>query len=274
MSRGAAIGLAVLMLLVGVGVGWFVRTPSSTAPPAPDNVLERIYQRGYMIVGTDAAFPPFENVNSTTAEIEGFDIDLINEIAEILGVGIEVRNTGWDPLFVQIPDKSLDLGISAMTITAERNATLLFSDPYFYSDLSIVIRTGGPMAGIITNASTLDGRRIAVQRETTGEAWVDDTLVADMGINPSEIRRTTLYTDAIALLSSDEVDAVIIDKPVGEGYENAGVVTLVETIVTNETYGIPMPRGEIALKGAIDAALSQIRETGVYDDLIEKWFVG
>jgi polar amino acid transport system substrate-binding protein len=190
-----------------------------------------------------------------------------------MGVRAEVRNTGWDALFIQIPNRTLDMGISGMTITAARNNTFLFSDPYFFSDLTIVIRTGGPMVGVIAAPADLEGRRIGVQRQTTGEAWIDDELVGTMGITPAEIRRTTLYTDAINLLTADEIDAVIIDKPVAEGYQGAGVVTIVYTIVTNEAFGIPMPRGELALKAVVDAALAHIRASGKYDELIAKWFV-
>lgn len=245
-----------------------------TPEPVPESVIERIYRNGEMVVGTDAAFPPFENVNTTSGRIEGFDIDLINEVAKFMGVSVRVVNTGWDPLFIQIPAKTLDMGISAMTITDDRNRTLLFSDPYFISDLSIVVRKNGPMEGVISQPADLQGRRIAFQEFTTSDTWVNDTLIATMGINPSEVRKTVAFTDAIQLLLADQVDAVIIDKPVGEGYESAGSVTLVYTIVTNETFGIPMPKGELALKAVVDAALEFIRESGKYAELIQKWFVG
>jgi len=274
MSRGAAIVLVILFLAIGLGAGWYYRGTTVTPEPVPESVIERIYRNGEMVVGTDAAFPPFENVNTTSGRIEGFDIDLINEVAKFMGVSVRVVNTGWDPLFIQIPAKTLDMGISAMTITDDRNRTLLFSDPYFISDLSIVVRKNGPMEGVISQPADLQGRRIAFQEFTTSDTWVNDTLITTMGINPSEVRKTVAFTDAIQLLLADQVDAVIIDKPVGEGYESAGSVTLVYTIVTNETFGIPMPKGELALKAVVDAALEFIRESGKYAELIQKWFVG
>ena len=274
MSRGAAIVLVILFLAIGLGAGWYYRGTTVTPEPVPESVIERIYRNGEMVVGTDAAFPPFENVNTTSGRIEGFDIDLINEVAKFMGVSVRVVNTGWDPLFIQIPAKTLDMGISAMTITDDRNRTLLFSDPYFISDLSIVVRKNGLMEGVISQPADLQGRRIAFQEFTTSDTWVNDTLIATMGINPSEVRKTVAFTDAIQLLLADQVDAVIIDKPVGEGYESAGSVTLVYTIVTNETFGIPMPKGELALKAVVDAALEFIRESGKYAELIQKWFVG
>ena len=260
MSRGAALALALILLMVGVGVGWYVRSSSVAPEPTPQSVIERIYQKGEMVVGTDAAFPPFESVNTTSGQIEGFDIDLINEVGKFMGVRVRVVNTGWDALFIQIPAETIDMGISAMTITDERNQTLLFSDPYFVSDLAIIVRKNGPMEGVIAQPANLTNRRIAFQEFTTSDTWVNDTLIGTMGIQPSEVRKTALFTDAVALLLADEVDAVIIDKPVGEGYQSAGQVTLVYTIVTNETYGIPMPKDEVALKAVVNGALKFIRD--------------
>src|SRR3990172_4867436 len=200
MSRGAAIVLVILFLAIGLGAGWFYRGTTVTPEPTPQSVIERIYRNGEMVVGTDAAFPPFESVNTTTAQIEGFDIDLINEVAKFMGVRVRMVNTGWDPLFIQIPDETLDLGISGMTITDERNLTLLFSEPYFVSDLSIVVRKNGPMEGVIALPADLEGRRIAFQEFTTSDTWVNDTLIGTMGITPSQVRKTVSFTDAIALL--------------------------------------------------------------------------
>ncbi len=271
-SQALAIVLAIVLLVVGIGVGYgigfvVIQPTERTA----DTLLEEIYLRGHLIVGTDAAFPPFENVNPDTGDIEGFDIDLITAIAEVMGLDVEIRNIGWDPLFTAIPDKTLDLGISAMTITEERRNTFLFSEPYFRSNLTVIIRDGGPMEGVIDSVDDLDGRSIAYQEFTTSEGWVADELEGTMGFTVTKTA-TTLFTDAVQLLLADEVDAVIIDSPVAEGYQAAGSVIIVDTIITDEKFGIPMPLGEVALKGAVDAALAELVADGTYDDIFDEWF--
>ncbi len=208
--------------------------------------------------------------------IEGFDIDLIKEIGKWMGVEVDVRNVGWDAIFVAVPDRTLDLGISAMTITEARKETFLFSDPYFYSNLTLVIKPGGPWdggtEGWINSTDDLAGKVVAFQEFTTSDAWVEETLIGERGIQPSEVKKTRLFTDAILLLLADETDAVIIDSPVAESYQAAGQVKIVEYIRTEEAFGIPMPRGELALKAMIDGALRHLRETGKYDEIFEKWF--
>jgi polar amino acid transport system substrate-binding protein len=82
-------------------------------------------------VATDATWPPFEVVDETTKEIIGFDIDLMEAIAERGGFEVEFVNVGWDPLLAGMAQCQYDAAISAMTITEERKKSFLFSDPYF-----------------------------------------------------------------------------------------------------------------------------------------------
>jgi polar amino acid transport system substrate-binding protein len=82
-------------------------------------------------VATDATWPPFEVVDETTKEIIGFDIDLMEAIAERGGFEVEFVNVGWDPLLAGMAQCQYDAAISAMTITEERKQSFLFSDPYF-----------------------------------------------------------------------------------------------------------------------------------------------
>ncbi len=269
-SRTFAIAIAVVLLAVGIGVGWVVGFFTAPGPTQP--TIQKIFDEGIMVVGTDAAFPPFEDVNATTGVIEGFDIDLIKEIGLLMGVDVDVRNIGWDAVFVAVPDRTVDLAISAMTITEERKETFLFSDPYFYSNLTLVIRPGGPMDGVINSHDDLAGKRVAFQEFTTSDAWVEEHLIGEEGIQPSEVKKTRLFTDAILLLLADETDAVIIDSPVAESYQAAGQVKIVEVIRTEEAFGIPMPLGELALKSMIDGALRHLHETGRYEEIFEKWF--
>lgn len=274
-SQTVAIALAIALAVVGAGIGYALGIGAGGGDgqqAEPANLLEEIYQRGHMVVATDAAFPPFENVDPDTNEIVGFDADLIQAIADVLGVDVRLRNVGFDSIFVAVPDKTVDLAISAITITEDRKQNLLFSEPYFESNLTAVVRPGGPMEGQIQDFDDLGNKTIAVQEGTTSQFWLEDTLIGEMGIEPEEVRTTTLFTDAIQLLRSDEVDVVIIDEPVAEGYAGAGEVDIVLRIHTGEEFGIAMPKNEHALKGAIDGALARVRETGQYQMILDEWF--
>jgi ABC-type amino acid transport substrate-binding protein len=272
-SKVVAIVIAVVLLVVGIGIGYGIGVATTPAPQLTwESTIEKVYKTGVLVVGTDAAFPPFESVNTTTGEIEGFDVEIMQYIADYMGVELEMRNIGWDAIFTAVPQRTVDMAISAMTITEERKQLFDFSMPYFFSNLTVVIKAGGPMEGVINSKEDLAGKKIAYQEFTTSEGWVQDTLIAELGIQPSETIATALFTDAIQMLVSEEVDAVIIDEPVAKNFEQAGAVTIVETIITNETFGIPMPKGEKALKAIVDAALREMFETGKYDEIFDKWF--
>lgn len=93
-----------------------------------------------MLVATDATWPPFESINEQTKEIEGFDIDLFNAVAEKAGMDIEYVNVAFDPLLAGIAQCQYDVVILAMTITEERSQKMLFSDPYFEAGQVVAVR--------------------------------------------------------------------------------------------------------------------------------------
>jgi len=80
-------------------------------------------------VATDATFPPFETVDEATKELTGFDVELMNAIAEKAGMEIEWVNTPFDSVVAGVSECQYDMAIAAITITEERQATMLFSDP-------------------------------------------------------------------------------------------------------------------------------------------------
>jgi len=84
-------------------------------------------------VATDATWPPFESVNEQTKKIEGFDIDLMDAIAQKEGLQIEYVNVGFDPLLAGVASEQYDAAISSITITEDRKKDMLFLRPVFSS---------------------------------------------------------------------------------------------------------------------------------------------
>ena len=99
---------------------------SACAPAATPTQTSTITVR----VATDATYPPFESVNDQTKQMEGFDIDLMNAIAEKANFKIDWTNINFDALLAGMGTCQFDLAISATTITEDRKKTMLFSDPY------------------------------------------------------------------------------------------------------------------------------------------------
>jgi polar amino acid transport system substrate-binding protein len=123
-----------------------------------------------IIVGTDAAFAPFEYMEK--GKIVGFDVDLLDAVMKEAGLDYELKNVGWDPLFASLQSKEIDMGISGITITDERKQSYDFSAPYFEATQVILVKQGSP----VKNALDLKGKTIGVQNATTGQEAAEKLL--------------------------------------------------------------------------------------------------
>lgn len=97
-----------------------------------------------IIVGTDAAFAPFEYMDK--GKIVGFDVDLLDAVMKEADIKYELKNTGWDPLFAALQNgKEVDMGVSGITIDDKRKQTYDFSIPYFESIQMILVKENSPV---------------------------------------------------------------------------------------------------------------------------------
>jgi ABC-type amino acid transport substrate-binding protein len=101
----------------------------SPLPTLAQTALQRVRQTGELRVGTDATYPPFETVEGDA--YSGFDIDLVNAIAKEMNVRARFINSGFDGIFPALQNGTFDAVISSVTITPERKASMLFTDPYY-----------------------------------------------------------------------------------------------------------------------------------------------
>jgi ABC-type amino acid transport substrate-binding protein len=223
-----------------------------------------LQQEGQIVVGSDIAFEPFEFIQD--GEPAGFDIDLMDEITNRLGIEVEYVNASFDTIFTQLASGDFDAIISAITITEERDQTIDFTEPYFAANQALAVSTGGDVASV----DDLAGKQVAAQAGTTGldyatENFTDSTVVE---FPTSEA--------AFTALESGQVDAVFIDLPVVaarvEGSE--GNVELAEEVDTGELYGIGVQDGNTALTDAINEQLQAIIDDGTYEQIYSEWFEG
>ena len=216
-------------------------------------------------VGSSIDFPPFEFQDEGQKEYQGFDMDLIRAIAKEMGRDVEIQNLGFDGLIPALQGKSIDLAISGMTINDERKANVRFSEPYYQSGLTMVVREDETA---ITRFADLKGKKVAVQIGTTSAAEVKK-------IEGVEIKELNTPADCFMELKARGVDAVVNDRPVNDYFitKNAakGVKTLEEKL-TAEDYGIAINKDNEKLQNDVNAALKKLKENGEYDKIYAKWF--
>jgi ABC-type amino acid transport substrate-binding protein len=255
-------------IMVAVIVVALVATSFVGCLGGQQTAIDKIKSRGKLIIGTDATFPPFEQVNTTTHAIEGFDIDIMQKVADRLNVTLEIKNMAFDTIIGGVVANQIDIAAAGMTITDDRNKSILFSDPYINANQAIVIAN---TTTDIKNDTDLAGKRIAVNLGTTGDIWATENLV-DTG-KVYSISRFGTAGDMFAELTSGRVDAVIIDSPVADAFvsKNPGY-NKVFVISTNEFYGFGMNKASTDLRDLVNQVLAEMKASGEYQNLVNKWF--
>lgn len=218
-----------------------------------------------LTVCTDSPYPPMEF--EVDGEFTGFDIELMRAIADNLGLGLEVVNTGFDPITsgAAMVAGTCDIAAASITITEEREQNIDFSDSYFSADQSLLVKKDG---GVSTLGDT-DGQTIAVQSGTTGEAYAEENAPAGATIksfdDPGALFLALESGDAVAVLQDIVVN--------GERILSDDTVTVAETYPTNEFYGFAtQEEGKEELLTAVNTALGELRSSGEYDTLFDAWF--
>ncbi len=219
-----------------------------------------------IIVATDATWAPFESVNETTKQIEGFDIDLFNAIAAKENLQIEYTNVAFDPLLAGMAQGSYDAAISSITITPERAAKMSFSNPYFTAGQTITVKLGNTT---ITGEASLAGKKLGAQLGTTGE-------VLAKGVSNATVRSYDEIGLAFQDLLNGQIDAVICDTPIANNYvkKNATALKTVGAPLSTEDYGIAVAKGKTDLLNKINQGLALIKADGTIDRLVTKWLAG
>ena len=218
-------------------------------------------------VGSSIDFAPFEFQDEGQKEYQGFDMDLIRAIGKEMGYEVEIQNIGFDGLIPAMQAKNIDVIISGMTINDERKENVLFSDPYYQSGLTMVVRSDEQA---IKSFQDLKGHKVAVQIGTTSAEAVKK-------LGGVEVKELNTPADCFMELKGNGVDAVVNDRPVNDYYitksGETGVKALEEKL-TAEDYGIAMAKDNTELQSKINEALKKLKENGEYDKIYAKWFGG
>ncbi len=245
--RAAALILAAGLALPGCGGG----AEGGGGPPR-------------LVVGTEAAYPPFEFVDAER-RIVGFDVDLVRAAAREAGFEAVFVDQPFDGLIPGLQQGKYDAAVSAMTITPERAEVVAFTDGYYDAGQVIAVREG--TTGISTPAD-LAGKVVAVQANTTGHRQAER-------IAGAEVRSFPSIEPAFMELAAGRADAVINDDPTTFLYAREhGGIRIVGAPFTEEQYGIAVRRDDAALLAKLNEGLRRVRASGEYDRLRKVWIEG
>ncbi len=268
-------GLALLALMVlaacgdnGEDAGEFVCSPPETGTPV-EGVPE--LEDGVLNVGSEIAYAPIEFFQEGTEIEDGLDIDIARCLAEEMGVGISFLNTGFDGLIPALQSAEFDILVSAMTIRPDREEQIDFV-PYITVGLGVVVPTGNP-DNITGLDESLCGLTLAVQVATIQVTFLEDLngdVCADNNIDIVTFDSNPL---AVEDLRTGGSDANFSDFPVAaeDAAQSEGDLEVVEPQIDPEPYGIGVDKGSTELNDAIADAVQAIRDSGKYDEVLERW---
>ena len=220
---------------------------------------------GALTVCSDMPYAPFEYEEN--GKPTGFDIDLVQKVADSLDADLDVVDVSFDDITSgdSLNNDVCDVAISAMTITGERARVLDFSSPYFDAKQALITPRG---SGLDT-VEELAGQRVGVQKDTTGETYLSD-FAPD-----STVVRT--FADAATLqdaLNAGQLDAAMLDNTVsGQFVADNPRLKLAREFDTGEQYGMAVKKdGNIPLLREINRTLAELDEDGTYDEIYATYF--
>ncbi len=213
-----------------------------------------------LLVGSDTTYPPFEYIED--GKTVGFDIDIAAEIAKRLEKELEIVPIIWDFTYEMPEDTKIDMVISAVTGTEDKEELADFSDPYYIMEYMLITLSEaepklredfrGKKIGMLTNKS---------------EDFSDEDL-KDFIIE--------VYSDVILMLEalkSKDIEGILISIPLGKNIieENSGFYSIIEIVKSEREYNIVFMEGS-PLKDEVNRILEEMRQDGTYQEIYDRWF--
>ncbi len=214
-----------------------------------------------LVMGTNAEFEPFEYREGT--EFVGFDVEIAKAIADKMGKELQIEDMAFDSLLLALANDKIDFVAAALTVNDERKQQVDFTQTYFNSKQVIIVKADNTE---VSTADNLVGKKVGVQLGTTGDLAVSD-------VEGVEVVRLDKGTQAVADLENGKVDAVVIDEePAKKMTQGKDDLKIIEAPFIEEQYALAVKKGDQALIDSINKALDEIKASGEYDAIYEKYF--
>lgn len=231
-----------------------------------------IVHEGHLTICTHLPYPPFQFTNDD-GDLVGFDIDLLDLLAEDLGLertNDDIVNIAWEQVISGgvFDANRCDVGMGAMTITDDRAGDLTISDPYFEATQAMLVRTDESY----TSLEELEGERVGVQTDTTGQIYAQD-LEEEMGYEVVKYDDLALQLNA---LKAGNIAAAINDNSPLEDFVEKNDDTEVSALFeTGEVYGFAFKKDDEnaeKLAERFNELLAEAFEDGTYEEIYQRWF--
>jgi polar amino acid transport system substrate-binding protein len=288
------------VMVVAILASLVLAACGAATTPEPQDLLEAVKQRGYILVSTDPNYEPQSFLNTsgtrladtkcpsdalTTAEMQGFDVDVAKAIGEALAVETCFATPSWDAITAGNWADRWDLSVGSMTITTARQQILDFSVPYYYTPAVVAVRADAGIADL----AGLEGQALCAGASTTYELWLNHDMEG-LGLPESSIYAEApgvtvvpLETDqecaqAIAAGREDFIGYVtsetVVDAGIAAGFPvvKLGSPVFSENLAAafDKSSGLPTN----TLRAEVDKLFTAMHSDGRLSELSNQWFGG
>ena len=264
MTKWIIVFVSLLLFLGGCA-----QTNSNTTDASASPVIDRILQRGELVVGMAGSMPPL-NMTTKEGELIGYEVDLARAMAAAMGVRAKLEVIPFAELLPALQSGKIDLILSNMTITPGRNLKVAFVGPYFTSGKAFMTKIKTiAMAG---KAADIDAKKtkLVALKGSTSQAFVEKYIPDATLVTAKD------YDEAVEMVLQDKVQAMVADYPICVvsvfRYPNQGLLSVLTTL-TYEPIGVGVPAGDALLVNWVENFMGIAEQTGLLEALKEKWLL-
>ncbi len=262
-KKWMSIGLVAAVAMVAVACAPAKNADVKNETAKELTSYEQIQKVGVIKVGTEGTYAPF-TFHDETGKLTGFDVEIVQEVANRLGVKAEFIETKWDGMFAGLDAKRFDVVANEVTIRDDRKEKYDFSDPYIVSRAVLIVNKNNDS---IKTFEDLKGKK-------SGQSLTSNLgdLAKSYG---AEIVTVDGFNQAIDLITSKRIDATINDSLSYLDYTkqkpDAPIKSVAEQATKNES-GLLFNKGNDELIQAVNKALADMKADGTYEKISQKWF--
>lgn len=240
---------------------------NTSANAAEENTLDSIIKAGEIRVCFDAGYLPFE-MKTKKGKFIGFDIDLMKHMAKQIKVNFTPVNTAWDGIIPSLLTNKCDIIAGGMTITAERNLKINFSNPYITVGQTALINP--KLKDEVKTYQDLNNPKYTL----TTKIGTSATVAMKNKLGKAKTRLFEAQDEAALEVVNGNADALIFDLPYNAIFasQNKGRVIHLDTPFTHEPLGWAIRKNDVNFLNFLNNYLSQIKGDGNYDRIYSKWF--
>lgn len=254
----------LLVLLMALTFGACGGNSKSSEEPSGDATADVPTYK----VAMEPTFPPFDTIDENTQELTGFDVDMMNAIAEDQGFKLEWVNMGFDGLIAALQSGNIDIIASGMNASEDRRKQVDFSTTYYDSGLVVAVKAGN------TEIKSIDD--LTADMKVGGQIGTTGAELATKLYDEGKIKEAKIYNGldvAVMDLQNGTIDALINDLPVTKSYMEAkpGTIEIVGDVLNAESYGYAVKKGNTELLDKINKGMQDLKDNGKFDEIYSKW---